>query len=331
MLSRFICKPLLVCLTVMVLTARSEPAYPLDELQRLNSFGVANQSQIFTNLEAASDIKKVVGFEFINCTSNTLAQAYRKHPETEYLALGYEEGGSWNDSNYAELAKFKELRYLEIWSRTSFTISDKIESLKRCTKLIGLSLRFRGFRGTGSVTISDGVYALHSLEELYIYSGSGSPPIGISKLSNLLVLELLRTPVTELPKDFDQLKLRGFLCVAGGLSNNSVLKFPKSLEYLDLTLNEFKSIPAEVLNSQSIKYFILNHNNVQNLPTDWSKNPQLRIVSLTRNEITNVPPLTVLQPPFERFELYGNPIQSIDPKSAQIVWIDTNNFNPIFK
>ncbi len=232
---------------------------------------------------------------------------------------------------YETLSKFKNLRYLDIWSRTSFTISDKIEALKRCTKLIGLSLRFRGGKDKGSVTITDGLYSLHYLEELYIHRGSGSPPDGISKLSNLHMLQLLLTPVKELPKDFDQLNLRGFLCLAGGLSNNSVLKFPKSLEYLDLTSNEFQSIPEEVLNSKTIKYFILNFGKIQSLPIDWSKNPQLRIVSLTRNEITNVPPLTVLQPPFEYFELSGNPIQSIDPKSAPIVSIFTNDVNPTVK
>uniref|UniRef100_H3AZL9 Leucine-rich repeat-containing protein 39 n=1 Tax=Latimeria chalumnae TaxID=7897 RepID=H3AZL9_LATCH len=142
-------------------------------------------------------------------------------------------------------------------------------------------------------------------------------PQFVGSFNNLIVLDLSRNAITEIPTEIDvgQLtKLQELLVsynrikmVPEELSscinlerlelavNRDLCDLPnqlsnlKKLYHLDLSLNRFSTIPLAVLNMPALEWLDMGGNKLQKLPKDIDGMVNLHTLWLQRNEITHLP------------------------------------------
>ncbi|XP_066548370.1 leucine-rich repeat-containing protein 39 [Amia ocellicauda] len=165
-------------------------------------------------------------------------------------------------------------------------------------------------------TLPSALLQLTHLQEWQLHrTGLQKIPRFIGEFNNLIVLDLSRNAITEIPKEIGLLtQLRELL-----VSYNRVRRVPeelgacesleklelavnrdlcelppqlsqlKNLYHLDLSMNQFTSIPDTVVNMPALEWLDMGGNKLQMLPEDIHRMENLHTLWLQRNELTFLP------------------------------------------
>ncbi|XP_073717713.1 leucine-rich repeat-containing protein 39 [Misgurnus anguillicaudatus] len=182
-------------------------------------------------------------------------------------------------------------------------------------------------------------------------------PQFISTFQNLIVLDLSRNSVTEIPKEIGKLtRLRDLL-----LSYNRVNYVPeeigccenleklelamnhdlddlpaglsnlKKLYHLDLSMNQFTTIPDCVVNLPSLEWLDMGSNRLETLPDDIHRMEKLHTLWLPRNELEYLPDNISRMQSLDTLVLSKNKLRDIPPLMESMSNLRFVNFrdNPL--
>ncbi|KAL4634869.1 leucine-rich repeat-containing protein 39 isoform X2 [Arapaima gigas] len=162
-------------------------------------------------------------------------------------------------------------------------------------------------------------------------------PRFIARFENLMVLDLSRNSITEIPKEIGKLiKLRELLlsynrvssvpeelCCCENLEklelavNRNLEELPaqlselKKLYHLDLSMNQFTTIPDCVVDLPALEWLDMGGNMVQYLPNDIHRMEKLHTLWLQRNELEYLPPNISRMANLETLVLSSNKLRDI--------------------
>lgn len=132
-------------------------------------------------------------------------------------------------------------------------------------------------------------------EETFVYESHDSQELPASILKQILgheslkKLSLKENMLQSLPRSLNMLS--------------------SSLYYLNLSRNQFESVPEVVSELHSLEILDLSHNSLSTLPSQLSKLPQLMGLSLVSNDFEVLPPVIADLPKLEILELENNPLK----------------------
>ncbi|XP_040215882.1 leucine-rich repeat-containing protein 39 isoform X1 [Rana temporaria] len=157
---------------------------------------------------------------------------------------------------------------------------------------------------------------LSQLQEWQLHrTGLTAIPAFIANFSNLLVLDLSRNAIATIPREIGRLtKLRELLLSYNRISevpaelgdceslerlelavNKDISHLPdqlcklKQLTNLDLSMNQFSSIPRAVLDLPALEWLDMGSNRISEIPKEIDKMQTLHTLWLQRNEISELP------------------------------------------
>ncbi|KAK2491154.1 hypothetical protein MC885_017600 [Smutsia gigantea] len=111
-------------------------------------------------------------------------------------------------------------------------------------------------------------------------------PEFIGRFQNLIVLDLSRNTISEIPRGIEKLELA---------VNRDICDLPQELSHLlqlthlDLSMNNFTTIPPAVLNMPALEWLDMGSNRLEQLPDTIERMQNLHTLWLQRNEITCLP------------------------------------------
>ncbi|XP_074600269.1 FLII actin remodeling protein [Brevipalpus obovatus] len=227
------------------------------------------------------------------------------------------------------------------------------EELAKLNKLESLSLIRNNL-----VSLHGEITSLNSLRYLNVrenkLKNSGLPP-GLFELKHLLVLDLSRNQLREVPVELEHTK--GLLVL--NLNHNQIETVPNQLfinlidlMYLDLSYNKLETLPPQLrrlvnLQTLDLSYNPLGNNQLRQLPSLVSlrslnlRNTQRTLVNLppslessvnltdldlSDNQLESVPPVLNTIPNLRRLNLSGNYISSLDQDFGSL-WKNLNTLN----
>ncbi|XP_051550933.1 leucine-rich repeat-containing protein 39 [Myxocyprinus asiaticus] len=161
----------------------------------------------------------------------------------------------------------------------------------------------------------------------------------ISSFENLIVLDLSRNSVTEIPKEIGKLtRLRELLLSYNRVSfvpedighcenleklelamNQDLDELPvqlsnlKKLYHLDLSMNQFTTIPDCVVNLPSLEWLDMGSNRLESLPDDIHRMEKLHTLWLPRNELEYLPDNISRMQSLDTLVLSKNKLRDIPP------------------
>lgn len=144
----------------------------------------------------------------------------------------------------------------------------------------------------------------------------------IHSFHNLQVLDLSQNLLTQLPQCITQLtKLTTLIASNNQLDNDS---FPKdfgtslagSLKVLSLGGNQFKSVPAEILELTQLRSLYLGGNCIEEITRDIKKLENLRVLYLGGNQLTSIPQEIGLLQNLQSLSVCENRIRSLPSSIA---------------
>jgi len=119
-----------------------------------------------------------------------------------------------------------------------------------------------------------------------------SLPAEIGKLTNLAILKIRRSSISELPPELSELSNLHNL----EISDSRLQEIPiaitacKNLEYLNLRNNQIKLVPIEVSGLARLVNLDLGCNQISSLPSGVSELKQLQQLIMDHNKLTTLPP-----------------------------------------
>ncbi|VDP14183.1 unnamed protein product [Soboliphyme baturini] len=164
------------------------------------------------------------------------------------------------------------------------------------------------------------------LSELYLANNSLSAVPSVYGLKNLQVLDLSQNQLTDIAEDsLSGSPLLKVLVVKQNkicsLSPNSLEELKPMLEYLDLSKNCLRRVPAQNIRGfQRLSALDLSHNAIEDVPNLQFMNlPALRELQMANNRVLRVMPLAFMNvPDLEIFNVSGNKIVDIDANRFQL-------------
>ncbi|XP_048718653.1 leucine-rich repeat-containing protein 39 isoform X2 [Caretta caretta] len=182
-------------------------------------------------------------------------------------------------------------------------------------------------------------------------------PEFIGRFQNLIVLDLSRNAIEKVPKEIGQLpNLQELLlsynkiksvpkelsnCISLGrlelAVNRDICDLPlqlsdlKKLYHVDLSMNQFTTIPSALLNMPSLEWLDMGSNKLQQLPDTIDRMENLHTLWLQRNEITHLPDTISNMKNLSTLVLSNNKLRDIPACMQQMTNLRFVNFrdNPL--
>lgn len=157
--------------------------------------------------------------------------------------------------------------------------------------------------------VPDSLYTLENLREFSLFKNNlikFDPPIGL--MPNLTLLNIADNQLTEFSIG---------LCHC------------KSIEYLDIGINDITIIPSEVGNLINMKTFKLSFNMINQIPSELRNLEKLRTFYITDNILTDLPPVFDGLKSLVRLNISNNritllPVNIINARNLEIFAFDNN-------
>lgn len=189
-------------------------------------------------------------------------------------------------------------------------------------------------------TLPPALVQLSQIQEWQLHRiGLKKIPRFISSFESLIVLDLSRNSVTEIPKEIGKLtRLRELFlsynkvsCVPEELGccenleklelsmNENLDELPtqlsnlKKLYHLDLSMNQFTTIPDCVVNLPSLEWLDMGSNRLESLPEDIHRMEKLHTLWLPRNELEYLPDNICHMQSLDTLVLSKNKLRDIPP------------------
>lgn len=136
-----------------------------------------------------------------------------------------------------------------------------------------------------------------TLEYLYINEISlAKLNIGVLQLQKLRVLDISDNCIEFLPVELNKLPLEELNVAKNKLGNSSLKQWAwiggpllRSLRILNLSNNELKFLPEQLVKFQGLIKLLLDDNNIASLPRGFGNYRNLRILTVSNNNLTHVP------------------------------------------
>lgn len=199
---------------------------------------------------------------------------------------------------------------------------------------------------------------LSQVQEWQIHrTGLQRIPHFISSFQNLLVLDLSRNGVSEIPKQIGKLtRLRELLLSCNRVQvvpeelsgceslerlelamNHDLNQLPdqlqnlKNLHHLDLSMNNFTSIPDCVVALPALEWLDMGGNRLQHLPEDIHRMEKLHTLWLQRNQLEKLPDSISRMASLDTLVLSSNKLRDIPPLMEDMSNLRFVNFrdNPL--
>ncbi|XP_051977540.1 leucine-rich repeat-containing protein 39 isoform X2 [Xyrauchen texanus] len=168
-------------------------------------------------------------------------------------------------------------------------------------------------------TLPAALVQLTQIQEWQLHrTGLQKIPRFISSFENLIVLDLSRNSVTEIPKEIDIGHCENLekleLAMNQDLDELPVqLSNLKKLYHLDLSMNQFTTIPDCVVNLPSLEWLDMGSNRLESLPDDIHRMEKLHTLWLPRNELEYLPDNISRMQSLDTLVLSKNKLRDIPP------------------
>lgn len=189
-------------------------------------------------------------------------------------------------------------------------------------------------------TLPPALVQLSQIQEWQLHRiGLKKIPRFISSFESLIVLDLSRNSVTEIPKEIGKLtRLRELFLSYNKVSyvpeelgccenleklelsmNENLDELPtqlsnlKKLYHLDLSMNQFTTIPDCVVNLPSLEWLDMGSNRLESLPEDIHRMEKLHTLWLPRNELEYLPDNISRMQSLDTLVLSKNKLRDIPP------------------
>ncbi|XP_017334039.1 leucine-rich repeat-containing protein 39 [Ictalurus punctatus] len=207
-------------------------------------------------------------------------------------------------------------------------------------------------------TLPAALVQLSQIQEWQLHrTGLQKIPRFISSFQSLIVLDLSRNAITDIPKEIGKLThLRELLvsynrlnCVPEELCsceslerlelamNRDLDELPqqfnnlKKLHHLDLSMNQFTTIPECVVNLPALEWLDMGGNRLERLPDDIHRMEKLHTLWLQRNELEYLPDNISRMHNLDTLVLSRNKLRDIPPLMEDMTNLRFVNFrdNPL--
>lgn len=166
-------------------------------------------------------------------------------------------------------------------------------------------------------------------------------PKSLGQLTNLTTLDLSRNKLSDLSIETEQLKKLQYL----DLDNNNLRRFPaeinklihlqsvslshnklsvlprldslKNLRELNLSLNNFTTLPGEIKWLPKLTHLYLGYNSIDSLPEEMEKLQCLTFLYLNNNQLTTVPKVIARVRNLKKLDIRKNNIKSLSNKTIE--------------
>nr|XP_055024807.1 leucine-rich repeat-containing protein 2 isoform X2 [Misgurnus anguillicaudatus] len=157
---------------------------------------------------------------------------------------------------------------------------------------------------------------LTSLRELNVsYNKLLSIPAELGDCENLERLEMTANiNLTELPFELSHLKKLQYL----DMSENQFATIPicvlrmENLTFLDISNNRLKDLPEDIDRIEALETVFLHRNKIKYIPMSMSNITHLKMLVLSADELISIPSRFVDNPDIKLIRLYDNPLKTED-------------------